>query len=508
MAAGKHGHEHTHEHSHDHDHECSGADCGHESHSHSHDRDHEHGHSHAHASGSGSGEEHECGGADCTHESHSHSHDHSHAEVGEGGGSSSSSSSSSSGGSSSRALRSSGHPQWEGLLLGRVAGAPAAWLHAPRTTHAHTHAPPRPPHPHSLPHAHPPPRSLPAAACAPPRSATTTRSAASASASRETWTWTRCGEGGTEVGGSRWCYEGCKAGMRLRNGGRRRWGGGGRCGVGIMGARIWTRRGEGGGGGGGGARDVGICIGLPLGGHASRQACRPAGWFPAPARRSLPPMPLSACASPPARPPTPLPFLPRQVNYWLGGLMEVKSNDLYRMKGVLAIKDFPARFVFQVRRPPAAAPAPPPPPPQCCPLSYTAAVLPHRLHVEACCVGGARALGDRGPPSALCLSSVCRLHHCSHGLHARKHAAAARWCRRPAAASASPLPPSLLLRCSPPPHPPRACTCCLRACPTGSGRWVGGGQVLVTHPRSGLPQCRQPRSGQASSTALINRTLR
>ena len=27
--------------------------------------------------------------------------------------------------------------------------------------------------------------------------------------------------------------------------------------------------------------------------------------------------------------------------------MEVKSNDLYRMKGVLAIKDFPARFVFQ-----------------------------------------------------------------------------------------------------------------------------------------------------------------
>ncbi|PRW21134.1 putative GTP-binding -like isoform A [Chlorella sorokiniana] len=36
-----------------------------------------------------------------------------------------------------------------------------------------------------------------------------------------------------------------------------------------------------------------------------------------------------------------------KVNYWLGGLMEVKSNDLYRMKGVLAIKDFPARFVFQ-----------------------------------------------------------------------------------------------------------------------------------------------------------------
>ncbi|EFN50618.1 hypothetical protein CHLNCDRAFT_28926, partial [Chlorella variabilis] len=33
-----------------------------------------------------------------------------------------------------------------------------------------------------------------------------------------------------------------------------------------------------------------------------------------------------------------------QVNYWLGGLIEVKSNDLYRMKGVLAIKDFDKRF--------------------------------------------------------------------------------------------------------------------------------------------------------------------
>ncbi len=38
-----------------------------------------------------------------------------------------------------------------------------------------------------------------------------------------------------------------------------------------------------------------------------------------------------------------------QVNYWLGGLIEVKSNDLYRMKGVLAIKDFDKRFVFQAR---------------------------------------------------------------------------------------------------------------------------------------------------------------
>jgi len=36
-----------------------------------------------------------------------------------------------------------------------------------------------------------------------------------------------------------------------------------------------------------------------------------------------------------------------KVNYWLGGLLEVKSNDIYRMKGVLAIKDFDRRFVFQ-----------------------------------------------------------------------------------------------------------------------------------------------------------------
>ena len=40
---------------------------------------------------------------------------------------------------------------------------------------------------------------------------------------------------------------------------------------------------------------------------------------------------------------------PVQVNYWLGGLIELKSNDLYRMKGVLAIKDFERRFVFQAR---------------------------------------------------------------------------------------------------------------------------------------------------------------
>lgn len=36
-----------------------------------------------------------------------------------------------------------------------------------------------------------------------------------------------------------------------------------------------------------------------------------------------------------------------KVNYWLGGLIELKSNDLYRMKGVLAIDTFDKRFVFQ-----------------------------------------------------------------------------------------------------------------------------------------------------------------
>ena len=36
-----------------------------------------------------------------------------------------------------------------------------------------------------------------------------------------------------------------------------------------------------------------------------------------------------------------------KVNLWLGGLIEVKSNDLYRYKGVLAIQDFERRFVYQ-----------------------------------------------------------------------------------------------------------------------------------------------------------------
>ena len=37
-----------------------------------------------------------------------------------------------------------------------------------------------------------------------------------------------------------------------------------------------------------------------------------------------------------------------KVNFWLGALVEMRSEDLYRMKGVLAIKDFDRRFVCQV----------------------------------------------------------------------------------------------------------------------------------------------------------------
>lgn len=36
-----------------------------------------------------------------------------------------------------------------------------------------------------------------------------------------------------------------------------------------------------------------------------------------------------------------------KVNYWLGGLLEIRGNDLYRLKGVLAIDGFDRRFVFQ-----------------------------------------------------------------------------------------------------------------------------------------------------------------
>ena len=35
-----------------------------------------------------------------------------------------------------------------------------------------------------------------------------------------------------------------------------------------------------------------------------------------------------------------------KVNGWLGALLRDKGQDIYRMKGVLAIRDAPAKFVF------------------------------------------------------------------------------------------------------------------------------------------------------------------
>jgi hypothetical protein len=58
---------------------------------------------------------------------------------------------------------------------------------------------------------------------------------------------------------------------------------------------------------------------------------------------------------PPPRPPTPLnpPPLktnikPRQINFTMGALLQARGEDLYRMKGILAIKGLPERYVFQV----------------------------------------------------------------------------------------------------------------------------------------------------------------
>jgi len=36
-----------------------------------------------------------------------------------------------------------------------------------------------------------------------------------------------------------------------------------------------------------------------------------------------------------------------QVNAWVGELLQAKGKDIYRMKGVLALKDTPTKFVFQ-----------------------------------------------------------------------------------------------------------------------------------------------------------------
>jgi hypothetical protein len=38
-----------------------------------------------------------------------------------------------------------------------------------------------------------------------------------------------------------------------------------------------------------------------------------------------------------------------QVNTWLGALLQLRGEDLYRMKGILSIDGYDRRFVFQVR---------------------------------------------------------------------------------------------------------------------------------------------------------------
>jgi G3E family GTPase len=39
-----------------------------------------------------------------------------------------------------------------------------------------------------------------------------------------------------------------------------------------------------------------------------------------------------------------------KLNLMLGGLLQTRSEDLYRMKGIVAIAGLPDRFVFQVCR--------------------------------------------------------------------------------------------------------------------------------------------------------------
>jgi G3E family GTPase len=43
------------------------------------------------------------------------------------------------------------------------------------------------------------------------------------------------------------------------------------------------------------------------------------------------------------------PVVCTQLNFTLGALLQSRGEDLYRMKGILAIRDLPERYVFQVR---------------------------------------------------------------------------------------------------------------------------------------------------------------
>lgn len=37
-----------------------------------------------------------------------------------------------------------------------------------------------------------------------------------------------------------------------------------------------------------------------------------------------------------------------QIDMWLGNLLLERSEDIYRMKGILSVDSMPQRFVFQV----------------------------------------------------------------------------------------------------------------------------------------------------------------
>lgn len=37
-----------------------------------------------------------------------------------------------------------------------------------------------------------------------------------------------------------------------------------------------------------------------------------------------------------------------QIDLWLGNLLVERSEDIYRMKGILSVDGMPERFVFQV----------------------------------------------------------------------------------------------------------------------------------------------------------------
>ena len=39
----------------------------------------------------------------------------------------------------------------------------------------------------------------------------------------------------------------------------------------------------------------------------------------------------------------------QKLNLWLGALLEMRGDDIYRMKGILNIQHNSERFVFQVR---------------------------------------------------------------------------------------------------------------------------------------------------------------